>query len=219
MIEKGDKFIILKYGSGIYNCIERHQEVLDKCGYCWFGKIGVSPSEFAIKSKLNPERMLAVLYCQGTAHLCTIIDIATSKPEAGYPSYYEQFLYARNIIPKMYFKLGSIELLPAGELTKCVTMSSGRTLAETVSRSMASFFYGECPEDDVIIQPKPAVEKQRTPKPKAKKKLTVYDKNSCVYRKDGMCTNKRCINYEYDCDRPSTCIKQKPVEKEVDANA
>ena len=51
MLVKGDKFLILRYSNGIYDCIKKHKEVLNKIGYCWFGKIGVVPSESALKGE------------------------------------------------------------------------------------------------------------------------------------------------------------------------
>ena len=210
MIKKGDRFIVLKYGTGIYDCIKQHTEVIDKLGYCWFGKIGVALSIKAIHSKLNEERMYVILYCQGKAHLCDLLEVSEDRPETGYPTYYDSFLFGRGIHPQMFFKLGSIMPMSSEELAECTILSSGKPMVETVSRSMASFFYAEYPEDRREIDP---LETKAVKKPKkaVRKKAAVVDKNSCVYRKDGLCTNRRCVNYQYDCDRPSSCVKQKPA--------
>lgn len=207
MIEKGDRFIVLKYSTGIHDCIKRHIDVINELGYCWFGKIGVAPSREAIYSKLNKDRMYAILYCQGKAHLCDLLEISEAKPESGYPTYYDSFLFSRSIYPQMYFKLGSIMQISSKELSACTILSSGKPMLETVSRSMASFFYVEYPEDrregDLLGVKKPKIA--------AREKTIAVDKYSCVYRKAGLCTNRRCVNYQYDCERPSSCIKQKPA--------
>ena len=148
MIVRGDKFIILRYSNGIYDCIKNHKAVIDERGYCWFGKIGAVPSERALKEKLNPENPLAVLYCSGNAFISQLLGISHEKPVEGYPAYYQKFMYDRNIYPKMYFKLGSLEEFPHKIFAKCVSLSSKRPLVESVTKSMASCFYGEYPLED-----------------------------------------------------------------------
>ena len=211
MIKKGDKFLILRYSNGIYDCIKNHRAVLDNLGYCWFGKIGVAPAERALEEKLNPQNPLVVLYCQGDAFVCKLLDISTSKPNEGYPAYYQKFLYDRNINPKMYFKLGSLERVPKDVFSKCISLSSKRPIADTVSRSMASFFYGEYPLEDVVKPVVPSTPKKKMPKkiPKPKKNAAI-DTRSCIYMDNRVCTNKRCISFGYECERPSFCAKQKP---------
>lgn len=213
MLVKGDKFLILRYSNGIYDCIKKHKEVLNRCGYCWFGKIGVVPSMNALREKLNADKQLVVLYCQGDVYLATLLAVSSEKPSIGYPEYYQDFLYKRNIFPKMYFKLGSLEELPKDIFAKCVSLSSRRPLAETVARSMASFFYGEYPFEDVSLSLPPVkTEKQREHKKTEKplKKNKIIDKHSCVYEDGGICTNRRSVSYGYECERPSSCIRQKP---------
>ena len=213
MIVRGDKFLVLRYSTGIYDCISNHKSVLDELGYCWFGKIGVVPSERALKEKLNRDKPLVALYCQGDAYISQLLEVSDEKPVEGYPAYYQKFMFDRNIYPKMYFKLGSLEEFPKEIFARCISLSSKRPLAETVARSMASFFYGEYPTEELSssltvsipekkIEPKKAAQRQ--------KKNTIVDKYSCVYQEDGLCTYKRCINYGYECERPSSCIKQKP---------
>ena len=139
--------------------------------------------------------------------------MSSEKPAKGYPEYYRDFLYKRNVYPKMYFKLGSIEELSKDIFAKCVSLSSRRPLAESIARSMASFFYGEYPMEDLSVSSTPPMTSKmtETKKKEAKaKKTLMIDKQSCVYKKEGLCANKRCISYGYECERPSSCIKQKP---------
>lgn len=213
MLVRGDKFLVLKYNNGIYDCINNHRAVLENNGYCWFGKIGAVPAERALGEKLNPDKPLVVLYCQGDAFVCSLIDVSFEKPSEGCPPYYNAFMYDRNIFPKMYFKLGSLEEIPKEIFSKCISLSSGRLLTETVSRSMASFFYGEYPITDnpILVEPAPMNKEIKEKRTRKKQKVAV-DKNSCIYTVNGVCTNKQCINYKYECERPSSCMKQKPKE-------
>lgn len=158
MIE-GNKVLILKYGtSNMYDCIERHKEVIDKNGYCWFGKIGKMPGESKVKEILEQEVSQIVLYSQGKAYICDIDSYKISKPNACYPSYYESYLFSRNIVPSMYFRLLSMKKLDTEELAKCVISKSGRNVLETLSRSMNSFFYAELPDKNYR---KPEVKKRK----------------------------------------------------------
>lgn len=213
MLKRGDRFLILRYSNGPYNCIQNHREVIDKLGYCWFGKIGVAPTEKTLSEKLSENNPLVVLYCHGDAFICQLLEVSTKRPPDGYPLYYQRFLFDRKLYPKMYFKLGSIEEFPKDIFSKCVSLSSKRPLIDSLTRSMASCFYGEYPLDD-IVRPLP----ENTPKKKKEekkaeakpKKNLPVDKNSCVYQENGRCTCKRCISYGYECERPNSCAKQKP---------
>ena len=51
---------------------------------------------------------------------------------------------------------------------------------------------------------------------KRKPKKVVLDKSSCMYKKNGKCANRSCINYEYECLRPRYCIKQRPIKEVVE---
>lgn len=205
MIE-GNKVLILKYGTNnMYDCIEKHKELIEKNGYCWFGKIGKMPGETKVKEIMDQEISQIVLYSQGKAYLCDVEGYQIDKPDKGYPAYYDSFLYARNIMPSMYFRLSSLSELKIEELSKCVISKSGRNVIETLTRSMNSFFYAELPDKNYK---KPEVKEKKERKPKKVEKKEVAS-NDCIYRIDGICENKRCISYEYECISPSRCAKQK----------
>lgn len=205
-MREGNKILILKYGtSNMYDCIDRHKAVIKKNGYCWFGKIGKMPGESKVKEVLVQECPQIVLYSQGKAYLCDVESYQIDKPNEGYPDYYDSFLFGRAIIPSMYFKLLSIKELEIEELAKCVICKSGRNVLETLTRSMNSFFYAELPDEN-YTKPEPKEKRERKPKKVVKKEVA---SNDCIYRIDGICENKRCISYEYECSRPSMCAKQK----------
>lgn len=207
-MEYGTKMVLLKYGRTPRNCIELHIEQIDKTGICWFGKIGVAPSISVIRKNIGEGTIKVLLYCQDEVFLCDCIDIKNEKPEDNYPSYYDTYLYGRGIYPKIYFCLKNINKIEKQDLSKCVVLSSRNNMFDTVKRSMASFFYVEYADlskeskDDVrLLQKKKKVRKTT-------KKIQI-DKNDCIYRIEGKCTNKRCISFQYECTRPSNCAKQK----------
>ena len=49
-----------------------------------------------------------------------------------------------------------------------------------------------------------------------KARNTVFDRfdqkkqqgNVCRYAKNGMCTNRKSVNFRYDCENPNACIRQ-----------
>lgn len=202
-MKKGQKFLVIRYADNIVdNCIDLHREVLEKIGFCWFGKIGTSPSKKILSSVLEEEIPIVVLYKSGEAYECKLLECSEKKPDNGFPEYYKQHLFEASIKPSSYYKLGSIERLSATELGKCIVVSSRNQLTDTLHRSMASFFYAEFPGDkEKIVQSKPEIKK-------VEEKILLGE-NDCKYRKSGKCTLKSCINYLYDCDRPSMCLKQK----------
>ena len=208
-MEYGTKLVLMKYGRTPYNCIELHIDQIKQTGLCWFGKIGVAPSINVIRNKIGEGTIKVLLYCQDELYLCECIDIQNEKPSDNYPKYYEEYLYGRGIIPKIYFCLKSIEKVDKKDLSECVILSSRNNMFDTVKRSMASFFYVEYanPRKEPIDQQ--PVKRIYGNIRRKKEKKSIVDKNDCMFREDGKCTNKRCISFLYECTRPSSCTKQK----------
>lgn len=206
-MKPGHKILVLRYGNNIVpDCIEKHHEVINEYGYCWFGKIGTSPSSKIINALLEEDEPEIILYKKGKAHLCSLMEVSDKEPIDGYPEYYKEYLYDQMIFPKIYFKLSSIKEIELNELDKCIVCSSRARLIDTLNRSMSSFIFAMVPDSDSKAVGTITVSKEGK---YIKSNRELLDKNDCVYRKDGKCSNRRCINYQYECDRPSTCIKQK----------
>lgn len=208
-MEYGTKMVLLKYGRTPRNCIDLHIKQIEQTGLCWFGKIGVAPSISVIRSKIGEGEINVLLYCQDEIYLCRCIDIQNERPLDNYPRYYEDYLYGRGIIPRIYFCLKSIEKIDKNNLSDCVILSSRNNMFDTVKRSMASFFYVEYADprkEPISHQP---VEKAKDSVRRRKEKKIIISPNDCVYREGGVCTNKRCISFQYECIRPSSCAKQK----------
>jgi len=216
MMNKNTKFIVLKYKSRGIDCIREHTRVLHKYGYCWFGKLGMAPSVLALENKLNNKKQV-LLYCQGKAHLCDFSEVSCIQPIKGYPSYYDSQFFQNGNYPKLYFKLTSIREISIDELKNCVIQSSRNSLIDTISHSMSSFFYGEYSVMDARLSSLDVPKKESQSKAKRVLKgtgqngLTIM--NSCEYKINNTCTNKKCINYKYECDRPSSCASQRPILK------
>lgn len=200
-LTEGQKVLIIRYGKK-KDCIEKHQEVLDKIGYCWFGKIGFIPSSKVIAAIQEERNPAIVLYSQGNAYLCRVSDVAYEKPEEGFPEYYVTELFDELVFPKSYYKILSIEMLYSDDLQKMRIVSSGSLLNDTLNRSMSSFFFAEYGKAKLEIL------KRKTEQKHERKKKSL-DQNDCIYRKKGICDRKGFVNYKYECERPCACVGQK----------
>lgn len=200
-MRKGQQFLLLRYSNNIVpDTIQQHQAVIDKLGYCWFGKIGVVPSAKIQKAILDEDEPRIILYTRGVAHECHLLGIAEKKPSEGCPKYYE----TEGVFPNVYFKLASIEPVEIPALDKYSIISTGRKLPDAIWHSMTSYFFAEWPDREKKIPG----EKRREVQAK-KEKIELLPTTDCVYRKNGKCTCRSCISYQYECERPSMCLKQK----------
>lgn len=203
-LQQGQKLLVLRFGKQIVeNCIELHQEIIEEKGYCWFGKLGTVPSKKSIDAVLDEEKPSIILYARGSAFLCEISEVIYEKPDEGYPGYYKNELFDKLSFPTIYFKLLSMEVLNVNDLEKFTVISSGNSAINTLLHSMSSFLFISYGKSDSIKQ-----------EPKEKKKATTrrnekLPENDCVYKKDGKCSLKSFVNYQYECERPSSCMKQK----------
>ena len=198
-LQEGQKVLIIRYGKKA-DCIERHEEVINELGYCWFGKIGVVPSSKVINAILSEDEPRIVLYSQGKGFVAAVEGVEYEKPTLGYPDYYQRELYDELVFPKCYFKITSIRKLSSEEMAKLKIVSSGNSAVETLNSSMSSFFYAEYGKTKLVVA---------EPKKLKNNKKQVLESNECYYRKNGKCQKKGFVNYEYDCDRPNTCVGQK----------
>lgn len=136
--------IIIRYSDNFgENTIKEHKKLIDKKGYCWFGKIGKKPSEKYIKLLVEQTSPKIVLYSKMNTYICNIEDISYDKPKSGYPKYYDQKLYQYDqlVIPSVYFKLKNIEKIDDEELNNFIVMSSGNSALQTFNNSMNTMLY------------------------------------------------------------------------------
>jgi hypothetical protein len=193
-----NKILIIRYGENIIpNCIQRHKEVVDNEGFCWFGKIGKVPSGKILNETINTTNKI-ILYSKNDCFICNCMEYSIEQPTNHYPNYYDECIFNKGINPPIYFKLQNIEYLNKKVLEDLVISSSGNALINVLNKSMNSFFVAEL--------------KGTKSFPKKKKEeinQQIINKNSiCKFLIDGKCANKKSVNYKYECLRPNMCIKQ-----------
>lgn len=205
-LTKKEKILILRYANNIIpDCIQSHIDVLQKDGYCWFGKIGKIPSKKVIDEILEEKEGTIVLYARNKCYLCKFIKAQVDTPSESYPMYYNDKLFGNGIKPNCYFKLITIKSISLSELEEYFICSSHNRVIDALLKSMSSVFIAEKVSGDIdeynIVRKKNEDEKLDLKSP-------FIEENDCVYRKDGKCTLINFVNYEYECDRPKSCIKQ-----------
>lgn len=197
-----DKVLLLRYSDfhGV-DTISAHREVVEKNGCCWWAKIGKQPSEKYITEIKKQKRPYCLLYTPGMLHLCELGDIIERRPDKNYPKYYETDIFGIENEPRVYFELLSIEKIELSFLEDYIVSSSEKEVLYDLKKTISSY---------MLIQHKNAPRKPKViRKKKEEKKKESENKNDCIYRKNGMCNNRRCINYQYECLRPQMCFKQK----------
>ena len=195
---RGQNILVLRYSSAIrIDIIEQHQAIIAERGYCWYGKLGGITREIVIHAIKISESPIIMLYSKGKAFLCDFVEMTTEKPIDGYPKYYDE----QQIYPSCYFKLTSIEPVDLSILNHLYVRSSKRKLSEVFSKQCMSSTLLVA-YDEIKDLPK-YVNTQRS---RSNEKL---GKENCRFKKQGICTLSSCINYQYECDRPSACAKQK----------
>ena len=205
-LHQGQRLLVIRYGVNIErNCIELHDQIIRSKGYCWFGKIGIAPSKASYLPVLEEDSPSIVLYNRRGVYLCDFAEISFDCPKNNFPEYYKNALYEQYEFPSCYFKLGSITEIPIDYLSDFYVVSSGNDALTTLNNSMSSFLfvsYGRLSDEEL--------EKIKNKKLQTQKKnRPILSVNDCYYKKEGICTLKSCISYQYECDRPSSCAKQK----------
>ena len=202
----GNKILLLRYSdfNGV-NTIDAHKKVIEQCGSCWWAKIGKQPQVSYLSDYLNQETKIILLYTAGSLHKCILDDVRRSRPNDKYPDYYNKDIFGKDNEPTVFFKLLSIERMELECLEDYVVSSSGKKVLEDLKKTISSYMFIQ--HKDLPLPPKPK------PREKKIKQVPVFDKFSCVYKKDGICSNSRCVNYKYQCERPQYCTRQKMVKK------
>lgn len=205
-----NKVLLLRYSDfhGI-DTIKAHAEVIQENGRCWWAKIGKQPSQKYLQDFVEQNEKIVLLYTAGALFIGRLGSVRRGRPESCYPSYYERDIFDKDNEPEVYFELLSIEEIELDFLEEYVICSSGKEVLYDLKKTISSYMYIQ--HKSIPLPPKP----ERKPK-KVKPRKAVLDKNSCIYKKQGNCGNRNCINYKYECERPQYCIKQKPIEEEVE---
>ena len=145
------KTIALRFGehfSPDCGTIAAHQQLIDKLGYVWYGKMG-SPVATRIVEELKAQEDTRILLINSGkadrywAHITEIIK--ETPPIEGIPEYYRDM---RDKF-KTWFKIISFEATSRDIMSKCFVSSSGNMLGEVSKHSMSPYFIIEYKEDEV----------------------------------------------------------------------
>ena len=136
------KTIALRFGehfSPECGTIAAHQEIIDKLGYVWYGKLGSPVNRKIIDEILQNEdgRFLLINSGKADRYWVHISDISKEIPS------YEEFpAYYHEIAEKMktWFKVTYFEPAEKGVMAKCFVASSGSPLTESSKHSMSPYF-------------------------------------------------------------------------------
>lgn len=136
------KTIALRFGehfSPECGTIAAHQEVIDKLGYVWYGKMGNPVATRIVEELKGLEDTKILLINSGKAdrYWAHVSEIKKETPDLmGIPEYY------RDLTEKFrtWFKVTSFEPAPRDIMSKCHVVSSGATLGEVSKHSMSPYF-------------------------------------------------------------------------------
>ncbi|HFU3867148.1 TPA: hypothetical protein ACGO3B_000928 [Streptococcus suis] len=119
--------------------IAAHQEIIDKYGYVWYGKLGRAiSSKIACEIKENKSpKILLMQSGKGICYWAYVDDVIFEVPtREEIPQYYRS--KAEDF--KTWFKIRKFEKADSKVKSECSVVSSGKTLAEASKRSMSPFF-------------------------------------------------------------------------------
>lgn len=136
------KTIALRFGEHFapnVGTIASHQEIIDKYGFVWYGKMGAAVSDKVIAKLLENEEIRILLIRSGRIerYWAVITEIQHNLPEREYiPDYYRDIAETF----KTWFKVS--EFIPAEKdvLGHCLVSSSGAPLSEASKHSMSPYF-------------------------------------------------------------------------------
>lgn len=142
------KTIALRFGehfSPECGTISAHEEIIERLGYVWYGKMGSKISEKIIKEIMASDCPKILLIRSGKAerYWAEIKAIQYEVPEKeAIPEYYRE--NARTF--KTWFKIERFVLAEKDVMSKYVVASSGKRLGEASKHSMSPYFIINCGE-------------------------------------------------------------------------
>ncbi|SEF86803.1 hypothetical protein SAMN04487934_104115 [Eubacterium ruminantium] len=127
-----------------------HNEIIEKHGFVWYGKLGSPVSQKIINDVLanNTPRILLIHSGKAARYWTHVDRIQRDLPDIEYiPEYY------RNNVDsfRTWFKIIRFEEAPKNVLSTCVVSSSKRPLNEVSRCSMSPYFIIDVEEKDEFI--------------------------------------------------------------------
>ncbi len=142
------KTIALRFGehfSPDCGTVAAHQQLIDRLGYVWYGKMG-NPIASRIIEELNDQSdTIILLISSGKADRYWAHVSAVQKevpPLSDIPEYYRD----KASKFKTWFKVTAFETAPRDIMSKCLVTSSGNTLSSVSRHSMSPYFIIEYKE-------------------------------------------------------------------------
>ena len=136
------KTIALRFGehfSPDCGTIAAHQQLIDRLGFVWYGKMG-NPVAVRIVEELKKQedtKILLINSGKADRYWAHVAEITKETPSAeGIPEYY------RDLVEKFrtWFKITKFEPAPRDIMSKCFVASSGNALGEVSRHSMSPYF-------------------------------------------------------------------------------
>jgi len=143
---KAEEILIVVRYSNKYEkeCILKHQEVIDKYGFVWFGKCGNVIRKENAESVLSQDKPKIILYSRTGSYICELKDISYEKQEKNIPAYYKELIDSKDecgyelFKPSMYYALSSIQEIDSELLNQFVILKSGKNLYEIINKTMTT---------------------------------------------------------------------------------
>lgn len=144
------KTLALRFGehfSPDCGTIAAHQQLIDKLGYVWYGKMG-TPVAARIVHELKEQTDIKILLInsgKANRYWAHIEEISKETPSPdGIPEYYRDMTNQF----KTWFKVTEFESAPRDIMSKCFVVSSGNALGEVSRHSMSPYFIIEYKENE-----------------------------------------------------------------------
>ena len=119
--------------------IKAHEEIINKKGYAWYGKMGAAVSKKAAEMVMANKKPRFLLIHSGypERYWVYVEEISNNTPEPSeFPSYYAD--KADRI--GTWFKVTKFENANSDIMSKCSVLSSGASLSEASKHSMSPYF-------------------------------------------------------------------------------
>lgn len=145
------KTIALRFGehfSPDCGTIAAHQQLIDKLGYVWYGKMGNPVAARIVEELKGQEDTKILLINSGKAdrYWAHVSEIKKETPPLdGIPAYYRDLTEKF----KTWFKVTRFEQAPRDIMSKCFVSSSGNALGEVSRHSMSPYFIIDYKENEV----------------------------------------------------------------------
>ena len=143
------KTVALRFGehfSPECGTIAAHQQMIDKLGYVWYGKMGNPVSIKLADEIMKQENLRILLISSGKAerYWAYVNEITrVTPPLEEIPAYYRDMSDKF----KTWFKVTKFESAPRDIMSKCYVISSGSVLGSVSRHSMSPYFIIEYKEE------------------------------------------------------------------------